>query len=292
MPPPSLRTTLLLLLLGSCAAEWVHGGPGTDYIQVHSVFPPILKNFWNNGMRFWSFGLNTIVTDNYIRLTDDRPNTSGYLWNRHANQMEAFELNVTLLLQHGNRVGSLDAGVSGIGIWYTTSDRFNRNETRFFGFQPTFSGVGIVMTNVGEISLVVNDGNTSMTANLLKEKRHGFCRVRLSGNKLLTLILQYTNSSLRVLYALHPVKEGTKDSFLRSSAPVVPCVTGPTLPLDKKCYFGVTATNLERSRVTHQVQSVVMTPLVDLERHTEEENMAAQPRLFREDENNLEDMSD
>ncbi|PWV08359.1 putative legume-like lectin [Trypanosoma cruzi] len=136
-----LLSTILLLPLAS--VREVSGG---DQIQVHSVFPPILQNYWENGMRFWSFGLSTVVTDKYIRLTGGSPNAKGYLWNKHANRMEAFELNVTLQIRGRQVTGRDDVRDSGMGIWYTTSAMPATNtDVGFFGFHKRFYGVGVIL---------------------------------------------------------------------------------------------------------------------------------------------------
>lgn len=294
MPPTPLRLTLFSpLLLFLLTAGTVCGTPGTDYIQVHSVFPPILRNFWEHGMRFWSFGLNTVVTDNYIRLTEGRRNVSGYIWNRHSNRMEAFELNATLQVQRHHRDSQTTASEgSGMAIWYTTVDRFTRNETQFFGFRSSFTGVGVLLTHADEISLVVNNGTTTIDTQHLTRKRHGYCRVPRLGSEHLTITLQYTNQTFRVLYTVHFTKKGREQDTWGAPHSTVLCTTGPAPPLDSSYYFGVTAANTGLSQAAHELRSIIMTPLSNITHHAEEESLAAQARLFKEDNEVTQELSD
>ncbi|KEG12677.1 legume-like lectin [Trypanosoma grayi] len=266
----------LLLLLHP-----VSGLNGADYIQVHSVFPPILQNYWENGMRFWAFGLNTVVTDNYIRLTESAPDAKGYLWNRHSNHMESFELNVTLQMRKRGSgfVGSTSDG--GMGIWYTSAETFTGDsDTVFFGFKRRFFGVGVVLDHSDVISLVTNDGSFDLDANSMRVRRNGYCRVPALGELHITITIRYEGGIANVLYVYHDNVEPRPEDYARC----VFCTTASAPTLSGVYRFGVTAANSALTQATHEIHSVIMTPLSDVSHHLEEENKAAQVRLFAADE--------
>ncbi|EKG04305.1 legume-like lectin, putative [Trypanosoma cruzi] len=272
-----LLSTILLLPLA--LVREVSGG---DQIQVHSVFPPILQNYWENGMRFWSFGLSTVVTDKYIRLTGGSPNAKGYLWNKHANRMEAFELNVTLQIRGRQITGRDDLRDSGMGIWYTTSAMPATNtDLGFFGFHKRFYGVGVILGHSDEISLVSNDNTFELEPSSLLSRRHGYCSVPSLGELHITITILYKEGNISVLYVYHEGDEPRLEDYDRA----VFCTTAPSTSFLGIHHFGVTAVNSATFQATHEIHSVIMTPLSDITHHKEEENKAFQFRLFEEEEN-------
>ncbi|KAH9578266.1 Legume-like lectin [Trypanosoma melophagium] len=265
----------LLLLLAA------HIVIGADHIQMHSVFPPILQNYWESGMRFWTFGLNTVVTDNYVRLTESAPDAKGYLWNRHSNHMEAFELNVTLQMRKRNSPTLATLKEGGMGIWYTTAANFSSNaDTRLYGFAQRFFGIGVLLSHSDEISLLANNGSISFDTQSIEQQRRGHCLIPALGELHLTITILYNGNTMDVLYVYHGNDEPEPSDFART----VFCASVPSPPLTGTYRFGVTAANSATTQATHEIHSVIMTPLSDKEHHAEEEMRAGQVHLFKADE--------
>ncbi|RNF02089.1 legume-like lectin [Trypanosoma rangeli] len=272
-------TPLLFLLMLLLPVREVSG---MDQIQVHSVVPPILQNYWESGMRFWSFGLSTVVTDNYIRLTGRSPGAKGYLWNRHANHMESFELNVTLQMRGRHVGGRGDMSDSGIGIWYTTVKKITGDtDTEFFGFSKRFFGVGVILGHYDDISLVQNDNSSDMDRRSLLSRRQGHCRVPSLGELHITITIHYNSGTISVFYVTHMDEEPRLEDYSRA----VFCTTASSPSLLGMYHFGVTAVNSATAQAIHEIHSVIMTPLSDVAHHKEEEKQAAQFRLFDEEAN-------
>ncbi|RNF17897.1 legume-like lectin [Trypanosoma conorhini] len=270
--PPLLFLLLLLLPLREVR--------GVDQIQVHSVVPPILQNYWESGMRFWSFGLSTVVTDKYIRLTGNAPGAKGYLWNRHANHMDAFELNVTLQMRGRQVRGRGERRDSGIGIWYTTAKKVTGGaDAGFFGFSKRFFGLGVILGHSDEISLVHNDNSVDLDPRSLSSRRQGYCRVPSLGELHITITVQYNAGTVLVFYVVHAGEEPRLEDY----AQAVFCTTAAAPSLVGVYRFGVTAVNSATALAIHEIHSVIMTPLSDVAHHKEEENRAAQFRLFDEE---------
>ncbi|ORC85576.1 legume-like lectin [Trypanosoma theileri] len=241
----------------------------------------MLQNYWENGMRFWTFGLNTVVTDNYVRLTESAPNAKGYLWNRHSNHMEAFELNVTLQMRKRSSPMFSGTKEGGMGIWYTTAENFSSSaDTRLFGFARRFFGIGVLLSHSDEISLLASNGDIDFDVESIQQQRHGYCRVPALGELHLTITIRYNSNSMDVLYVYHPNDEPQPSDYVRA----IFCASTPAPPLNGSYTFGVTAANSATAQATHEIHSVIMTPLSDKEHHADEEKKAGQVHLFTMDE--------
>lgn len=242
---------LLLLLFGSFSTiNALH-----DHVQMHSLYPPILAEYWETGLHYWSFGSHSVVTDDYVRLTTLHPSAHGYLWNRHPNHLESFEVNITLKMKNRADKWFQDRTSAGIVLWYTAA-AIRHVAPTFYGAMDTFVGLGVVLDHSNHISIVHNNGDSVYS---LSAVTIASCSVPRVAENFLTIFLRYENSTERgsVYYMLgdtelpEPVGQDT---------PMVFCATvNVKLPL--RSYFGVTATNTENSACVHEVRSIFVKPL-------------------------------
>lgn len=276
-PPKGASPPLLLLGLLLLLALLVVPACADDVVQVHSLVPPMLQHYWANGMAYWSFGRESVVTDNYVRLTSHRPKSMGYLWNRHENMMTAFQLNVTLQMTTKSGRWGGDTANAGMGIWYTNAEKTNyHSDAAFFGFQRKFGGVGVILNHKEGLSIVLNDGKMELTPSNLAKNRVAHCTVPRFGELHLTVSLLYQDESLEVHYTVHPGAEPKAKDLAVSKL----CATLATVKLPGVFHFGVTAANSAAARATHDVHSIIMTPLSDTALHEAEEHDGDVPRLF------------
>jgi hypothetical protein len=120
-------------------------------VQHHSFFPPLLSDFamGQSSLAHWSFGLSTVVTDEYVRLTPSKQSREGYFWNDVALQVPTwtaylgFRVHATANLggdgfalwlaerpstSGGPVVGTRAAGFKGIGIIFDSFDNDHQRD--------------------------------------------------------------------------------------------------------------------------------------------------------------------
>ncbi|KAF0719139.1 Aste57867_1253 [Aphanomyces stellatus] len=136
-------------------------------------------NIDSNGQRFingtWITGGSAEVKKNFVRLTTDRQNKKGYIWNNEVISRDTF---VTVLTFRISGQGKKWFG-DGIGLWLTKNQNYVYGENH--GFTSDFSGVGIIMDTFvnpdhkgghKDISVQINDGSKSLK-DLNDEKKIG-----------------------------------------------------------------------------------------------------------------------
>lgn len=267
------RAVLVAFLLVTVTYGFV---VNNDPVQVHSIIPPILKNYWMSGMEYWAFGRNSVVTDNYVQLTDLAPDSEGYLWNRHESVMEDFVLNVTVQMTSRDGRWFADGSGSGFAVWYTNTKKFNAQlDSSFFGGEKVFDGIGVVLTHDNELSLILNDGTKSLDSKDIRTIRQGYCTVSAFGSLHITVSIIYDKERLKIQYAMHPNEEPVPSDYLD----MVLCIDSIVPDLRKSHHFGVTAVNSEASMAMHTVHSVILQPLYFTKAHAKENEAAALPRF-------------
>ena len=227
---------------------------------MHSFKPPILDEYWANGMRYWSFGDHAVITDNYIELnraplTGSSTSQSGYLWNRHPNHAESFDINVTVSVLV---VGAwLHGAPGGMAIWYTSATPRHIQKNSFFGGLPKFEGLGIVYDHTGAVNLVVNNGEELVSP---QQASRGSCIVPLTPVPV-TFWVQYNHQ-----------KQELNVMFSNDGASImIECATAHSVKLPARNYFGVTGLIDANSQATHVVHSFFVKPLRKSAESSEEE---------------------
>lgn len=217
-----------------------------EHVQMHSVFPPILADFWENGLHYWSFGSSTVVTDEYIRLTTHKADAKGYFWNRHPNHIESFVINATLRFKKRHAGWFADATDGGIALWYTAAAP-RHMATNFFGNIDTFDGIGVVLDHGNVVSVLVNQ---EQQIHGLVESRRGSCKLKNLDNNKVTLSLAYDADQRTAV-----VQYNVWTSDLVPGVDVA-CTSVDDVKLPLRNYFGLTASNSEKAQAEHDVISV------------------------------------
>jgi len=140
--------TLLVLVfsfMAICTASALasHGGESTlkrtSIVYHHSLVPPYLSDWWQEGIPHWEVGGDAVVTDAFVRLTPQQGSRSGWAWNTLPNDMKNWELKVTFAV-HGKRA----PGADGLAIWYV-EDVYRKPGGVLFGYRNDFKGVGVIL---------------------------------------------------------------------------------------------------------------------------------------------------
>eukprot|EP00049_Salpingoeca_infusionum_P000599 m.41150 g.41150 ORF g.41150 m.41150 type:complete len:364 (-) comp10521_c0_seq3:293-1384(-) len=158
-----LMQVLVCALVATCAmsvvAQKKHYDPSGFVHRMHSVNQPYLAA--DMVVPHWDFIGNTVITDDYIRLTPDRQSKRGALWNLHRMGETDWEVMIEFKV-HGQAKAL--AG-DGFAFWYTRE----RNQLgEVFGSRDKFTGLGIFFDTYSNrqlhhrtgayISAMVNDG--------------------------------------------------------------------------------------------------------------------------------------
>lgn len=230
---------------------WLCGGPAAvdaktiQHVKMHSLVPPILENYWDNGLHEWSFGAATVVTDLYVRLTQKTPTSRGYLWNRRSLQVDNFQFNATFRIANRDGTWFSDKSGSGIGFWLT-SEAPRHVPVSFYGMTDQFTGVGVVFDHTNHVSVLFNNGQHLASPH---DATVGTCQIR-TGDAWSTFILRVSalDELLDVLVSVG------------GDAPV-PCTRVKNVKLPSNLYIGITATNTESSSAFHDATMLALFPM-------------------------------
>ncbi|XP_028414980.1 VIP36-like protein [Dendronephthya gigantea] len=88
------------------------------------------------GLQFWDFGGSTLITNNYIRLTEDHQSQKGYLWNSLPVTARDWEIHL-----HFSIHGSGDTLYGDGFAFFYAKDKMEMGNV--FGSRNFFSGLGI-----------------------------------------------------------------------------------------------------------------------------------------------------
>ncbi|CAB4026102.1 vesicular integral-membrane VIP36 [Paramuricea clavata] len=100
----------------------------------HSLTKPFQAG--SMGLQFWDFGGSTMITNNYIRLTEDHQSQKGFLWNALPVASRDWEIHLHFSI-HGS--GDTLFG-DGFALFYAR-DKMEMGPV--FGSRDFFSGLGI-----------------------------------------------------------------------------------------------------------------------------------------------------
>lgn len=109
-------------------------------VTAHSFARPLLTDSFLNSVRHWDFGLATVVTQDYVRLTPEDGSREGYLWNDVSLRLKSWSANVGFKVH-----GSGSTGADGFAIWLSTQRYMTGGP--LFGMPDTsnaWKGIGII----------------------------------------------------------------------------------------------------------------------------------------------------
>jgi mannose-binding lectin 2 len=157
-------TTLVFFFFIALSVPTIQG----DLIENFAFKPPFEK-IDKDGKRLindtWSYGGNTEVKKNFIRLTTDRQNKKGYIWQKKPLGRDTFSAILTFRI---SGIGKKWFG-DGIGLWLTNHQNFILGPHH--GFTDKFTGIGIIIDTFNnpehkgghkDVSIHVNDGTKSI----------------------------------------------------------------------------------------------------------------------------------
>eukprot|EP01130_Rhizamoeba_saxonica_P013378 TRINITY_DN570_c0_g1_i2.p1 TRINITY_DN570_c0_g1~~TRINITY_DN570_c0_g1_i2.p1 ORF type:complete len:564 (-),score=170.01 TRINITY_DN570_c0_g1_i2:49-1740(-) len=183
---------------------------------------------------FWDFGGDTIITEDFIRLTSAQESLRGYLWNKKPVNFDDWSFILTFSIGSDQR-----GGADGLAAWYTEERGIIGD---IFGNQDKWNGLGVFVDtfdndnkrNNPEIYAVVNDGNLEFDKdNDGGSDKLGTCTLKVRS-------VPYNNPkkyNLKVSYIDGELEISTKSD---ASNNWKECFRTP-LDLPKGYYFGVSA---------------------------------------------------
>lgn len=136
---PTWLLVSVVALFGRCiwCAQLPVDVQSSAVVAENSLVPPLLQLGVNSLEETWEFGLSTVVTTHYVRLTPSAPSREGYMWNLVPCELEGWRIDVGIDIHGGGAVGA-----DGFAIWYV--DHISRGGS-FFGSAATgFAGLGII----------------------------------------------------------------------------------------------------------------------------------------------------
>lgn len=201
-------------------------------IHQHSLEPPLLVNYEESGMPFWTIGGKTVVTNDYVRLTPKSSAGRGYMWNRHPANMLQGQVNFTIRASAttGFRIfGSSTEGCTtcGTAFWHV-ADASRHGSAQFFGIPNKFRGLGIVFPTSGRMHLVQSDGQSNVMS--LQEVTMASC-VFTVDNHPRTIVITFADGVFDVSH--FPTKRPT--SISKCATQIRPQFVEP------RYYFGFTS---------------------------------------------------
>jgi mannose-binding lectin 2 len=137
---------------------------GAEQLDYHTFQPPFAE-VDNSGERLasqhWKSSGETVVNNNFIRLTPDRQSKKGALWSRKALGVDSFS---TILKFRISGQGKNFFG-DGIGFWITQQGYYT--EGSIHGSEEKFTGIGIIFDTYKntdnlaahrDVTVLINDG--------------------------------------------------------------------------------------------------------------------------------------
>ena len=241
-----MTTALHALLACACAASLV---AAFVPIHQHSLEPPLLANYDDSGLPFWTFGGTTVITNDFVRLTPKTTPGRGYLWNRHPAELKSFSVNFTVRATgqgHFHLFGKSSCTTCG-AAWWHVEDASRHGAFNFFGMPPSFKGFGVVVPTTGNLHLVQGDGSTAYS---IEQVSVGQCAFVLDETpRVITVTYDGNTDLVNVRYA--PAANPTYQ---------VPCITRANLRgVRSRFYFGFTAYAQEPEAIGVDVLSMSTT---------------------------------
>jgi len=129
---------LALFVLCSALVVMVVSG---DAIHHHSLEPPYITQGWETGIPFWELAGDTVVTNQYVRLTPDQSSRVGWVYNTQPADIPSWQFIATFRIHNAK-----SPGADGIALWYVSQPAVHlSSQGPLFGMAANFTGLGIIL---------------------------------------------------------------------------------------------------------------------------------------------------
>jgi mannose-binding lectin 1 len=124
------------ILAWDSAAESI---PRGDIIPHHSMEPPFVHDWWEEGVPHWDVGGDAVATNEMIRLTPQRASRFGWAWNSQRNDNPWWEVKMQFYIRSRQ-----NPGADGLAFWYAQEPYKGREPGPLFGMPADFKGIGVL----------------------------------------------------------------------------------------------------------------------------------------------------
>lgn len=125
----------------------------------HSLLPPYIDDWWQEGVPHWDIGGDTVVTDQFIRLTPQKQGRFGWIWNQHPMEgLTSWELSASFFVRSRR-----NPGADGIAFWIVSAPEKPKDPGPLFGMTGNFIGVGVMFDSYDNNNLRDNPAAVLVT---------------------------------------------------------------------------------------------------------------------------------
>jgi mannose-binding lectin 1 len=234
--------------------------PRGDVIPHHSLEPPFVHDWWEEGIPHWDMGGDAVATNEMIRLTPQRASRFGWAWNAQRNDNPWWEVRMQFYARSRQ-----NPGADGLAFWYVQDPYKGKQPGPLMGMPADFKGIGVIFDSYDNdhmrdnpatvvITNLKGDKNVWNMDNDLLDQAAFRClfehRNTATGDPV-EMVLQYYQKKLTLRLR----------TMLRSSTETL-CGEIHDLDLPMDWSFGVTATTGALSD-NHDIISIEVRPLGD-----------------------------
>jgi mannose-binding lectin 1 len=232
------QLAIAAVLIGCVVAQMDNVRRG-EIIHHHSLEPPFIHDWWQDGVPHWDLGGDTVVTNDFIRLTPQRQSRFGWAWNQQPNDMPWWEFRSSFFVRSRR-----SPGADGLAYWYVARPYKDREMSKVMGMTPNFVGMGIVLDTYD------NDNNrdnpsVSVILNLKGEKSSWDTERDLINDARFRCVYDFRNTERHdpvELIVTYYQRRLTVKLRSRRNAIETTCGDASDIDLPPGYYFGMTAT--------------------------------------------------
>jgi len=159
-----VRATALLLLVAALVAT-AQTIPRGDLIHHHSLEPPFVHDWWEEGVPHWDIGGDAVATTEMIRLTPNRPSRFGWIWNTQKNDNPWWEVRMQFHVR-----SKRNPGADGLAFWYASEPYVGSTPGPLFGMPADFKGIGVIFDSYDND--LMRDNPATLFVNNVKGERN------------------------------------------------------------------------------------------------------------------------
>lgn len=163
------RVVALCALVAAMAASTARADavPRSDLIHHHSLEPPYVHDWWEEGVPHWDIGGDTVATNDFVRLTPQRASRFGWMWNNQRNDNQWWEARVQFYARSRQ-----NPGADGLAFWYVRDPYKGQDGPGpLFGMKRDFMGIGVLFDSYDNDNMRDNPA-TVLVSNLKGDKNN------------------------------------------------------------------------------------------------------------------------